>query len=313
MVDDVLKGYLPKYGDRLAVVSFAKCKVKKIDSEAFRDQKHSLLDKVKEKMNSHFTRSKAQQGNSHAKKMDRRVEIGWLDFAHSTKEYKQIYQKKGGGIKHETFSIDTPLSAILKQAKEWFFPDGQNRQGKISEFDIFITDSSQSEIDGHTTVGEMYEQSKVKMLRLYIASKKKILKEKIVDEKTIEEENVEGSSSRSQRKRQKRKDSDTGRMSPLPSMASSLPTKQCDLLHGESNAQLQMSVRHRNNLSDKPLLSDDALELVYPEMPNIEGFTDSCTEIVRTLDDNHIFKQMLRMASMNVYIVLFDGSLSGGL
>ena len=39
---------------------------------------------MQEKMNAHFTRSRAQQGNLHAKKQKGRVEVGWLDFVHAT-------------------------------------------------------------------------------------------------------------------------------------------------------------------------------------------------------------------------------------
>lgn len=176
--DDVLKVYLPKYGDRLAVVSFANYSQKGWKTETVSHRTRSLMeslkDKVKGKMNAHFTRSKSQQGNGNAKRMERRVEVGWLDYAFHVKEYKQIYMKTGGGIKHETFSVDTLLSTILKVATGWFFPNDQNRRGNISEYDFFITDPSHTELDGHITVGDMYDETKVKILRLYIASKRRL-------------------------------------------------------------------------------------------------------------------------------------------
>ncbi|XP_038065173.1 uncharacterized protein LOC119735517 isoform X2 [Patiria miniata] len=179
MSDDALRDYLPRYGDRIAVVSFAKSKDKQ--SQGNTDRKTSLVESLKNKMTSHLLRSKSQIGNENAKKQERRVEVGWVHYDFDMKEYKQIYQKKGGGIKHQKYKVDTRLSEIMEQAITWFFPGGKNRHGNVSDFDVFITDPSFDKLDGDTTVQQMYETARVKILRLYIATKKKVTPDKNVE------------------------------------------------------------------------------------------------------------------------------------
>lgn len=68
-------------------------------------------------------------GNSNAKKLQRRVEIGWLDFEFTVKEFRQVKAPGGGGTKHENFHIESTVASILEEAKLWFFENGRNGRG----------------------------------------------------------------------------------------------------------------------------------------------------------------------------------------
>lgn len=171
--DDALKKYLPKFGDRLAVTAFAKTHRVEGTAESACERKRNLTETLKEKMSSHFTRSKKQLGNMNARRQDRRVEVGWVDMLPDG-VYKQVYQKCGGGIRHEKFPVDTSMSQILEEAKSWFFPNNTSKRGDKADFDFFMTNSAVERLDGDTTVGELYDSSKVKLLRLYLASTKKV-------------------------------------------------------------------------------------------------------------------------------------------
>lgn len=172
MNDGDLQKFIPKYGDRLAIVSFCKSLViKKDQSDSLCQRRCTLLEdlktKLKDKMNPHFTRSQKQFGNKNAKKTQKRVEIGWIDYKHDTNEYKQVYEKKGGGIKHAKLDIDMSMSSVLQLAKEWFFGTGCERPNTS----YLITDSCLNPCIEETTVGQLYEQKRVKLLRLYLATK----------------------------------------------------------------------------------------------------------------------------------------------
>ena len=57
---------------------------------------------------SHFTRSKKQLGNVNAKRLQRRVEVGWMEYIYERETFKQVYQRTGGGIKHHPQFFDKP-------------------------------------------------------------------------------------------------------------------------------------------------------------------------------------------------------------
>ena len=55
--------------------------------------------------------------------------------------------------------------------KELFFANGESKRGKGEEFAFSIKDFKGEEM-GSRTVSELYEESKVKILRLYMYTKK---------------------------------------------------------------------------------------------------------------------------------------------
>lgn len=187
MSDEQVKEFIPRYGDRIAVVAFARKMSRKRrgpEGEEGSERKQNLIDKLSKKLDKqqhqHFTRSKGQLGNTNAKRKERRVEIGWIDYDFKSQEYKQVKSPAGGGIKHECFGVNQTLSSILEEIIEWFFPNGSSRRGRVENFHFFITDATHEPIDGDITVSEMYAKGKFTILRLYLASKKKASEAKVV-------------------------------------------------------------------------------------------------------------------------------------
>ena len=171
MTDDQLCQYFPNYGDRIAIAAFAK--------KPETDNSRNLLDQLREKLGSkkrrlareHILRSASQCGNKNAKKIERRVELGWLTKQGG--EYKQVKSPKGGGVKHLTVSGTCPASSLLDSAINLFFPNGVAKNGeKKTDFTFQLWDNANNIIDSGTTVTELYETLKVKLLRVYMASDK---------------------------------------------------------------------------------------------------------------------------------------------
>jgi len=61
---------------------------------------------------------------------------------------------------------------ILQSALQLFFPDGKNKKGDIGDFEFQIRNVDGSSV-GQCTLGELYERTKVKMLRLNVFSVRK--------------------------------------------------------------------------------------------------------------------------------------------
>ncbi len=54
-----------------------------------------------------------------------------------------------------------------------FFPNGKNSQGSISEFELDLTNYQEVSLDKETTVGEMYNTSKLTMMKgSYLTTKR---------------------------------------------------------------------------------------------------------------------------------------------
>ena len=170
--DEQLKAYLPSYGDRIAAKAFAKKCQMFTDRNDIQERKQTLMTKLDEKLATRVLRSSCKVGNMNAKREKRRVEIGWLD-QQTNGHFKQVYERSGGGIKHESCDPDTSMAEIVTQAKCLFFPNDLSRRGAIELFDYFITDNTFEKLDGELTVGQLYVSKKVKLLRLYFATIRK--------------------------------------------------------------------------------------------------------------------------------------------
>ncbi|KAK7912570.1 hypothetical protein WMY93_012781 [Mugilogobius chulae] len=64
------------------------------------------------------------------------------------------------------------MKDLLEMGKELFFPNGKSSKGPIEEFEFDIRDFSHNKVPLEFTVNNLYEKTKLKMLRIYIASKK---------------------------------------------------------------------------------------------------------------------------------------------
>lgn len=181
MTDEQMARYITSYGDRVAVLSF--CQQTKCSTD-----KDTLIQRLRDKIGMRKMKSKtkgalrgtsgvyqnrsegmAREKNSAGEKTSRKIEIGWLHFG--SDEYHQVRTSKGGGTRHATVEKTTTVAQILEMGKDLFFPDGQSTKGRADEFTFDICDFKRNKIPFDDTVGRLYEQSKLKLLRFYICTK----------------------------------------------------------------------------------------------------------------------------------------------
>ena len=181
MTCEQLKQYLPAYGDIFAVQSY--CRSRDGSMETSHGRTSPLLDRLRKKMAERKRKGlvhtssdalasvKVQKliGNSNALRDLRRVELGWLDYDNSMKEYKQVRSQNGGGTRHMHVTKDSEMRHILEQGRNLFFPAGMSKKGSVNDFDFEIHDCC-DRLPDNCTIAERYDITKVKMLRLYVCS-----------------------------------------------------------------------------------------------------------------------------------------------
>ena len=69
------------------------------------------------------------------------------------------------------------MKDLQHRAESLFFPNGKSKVGPISDFDRSMMDFTEELTDPSVTLGELYEQKQVKLLRVYLATKKKSISE----------------------------------------------------------------------------------------------------------------------------------------
>ena len=187
MTDDELECYLPAYGDRIAVKSFLHARGHGCSNVAEDAINRPVLNRLRQKIaerrrksgKAHLlandesaSRAEKLHGNTNAVRENRRIEVGWHDFDPASQMHKQVRIQNGGGIRHLSVPRSTTVEDILQIALQLFFPDGKNKKGDIGDFEFQIRNFDGSSV-GQCTLGELYERTKVKMLRLNIFSCKK--------------------------------------------------------------------------------------------------------------------------------------------
>lgn len=182
MTDEQMANYITSYGDRIAVLSF--CQQSKLNTE-----KDTLLQNLRDKIGARKMRSRtkravcstsglfqmqglemARERSKAAGRTSRKIEIGWLHF--NIAEYQQVRTRNGGGTRHATVDKSTTVSQILEMGKELFFPDGTSTKGVIEDFLFEVCDFKKNRIPLDETVGNLYEKTKLRLLRFYICTKK---------------------------------------------------------------------------------------------------------------------------------------------
>nr|XP_020442264.1 uncharacterized protein LOC109951875 [Monopterus albus]XP_020460171.1 uncharacterized protein LOC109962628 [Monopterus albus] len=181
MTDEQMARYISSYGDRVAVLSF--CQQAKCSTD-----KHTLLQKLRDKIGTRKMKSKAKgamcgtscvfkkQGegmarhrNNAGESTSRKIEIGWLHF--SNNDYQQVRTRKGGGTRHATVEKTTNIAQILQMRRELFFSNGLSTKGRVEDFTFHICDFKRHQLPMDDTVGHLYEQTKLKLLRFYICTR----------------------------------------------------------------------------------------------------------------------------------------------
>lgn len=164
--EEGLKDFLPKFGDRIAVISFCKKKM--------HNTKKSLTEKLREKNQNRPKNKKddkeISQNITQSVKKTRIVEIGWVCSQEGSKTYTQVRSKFGGGTRRVSVSKEAKCSELLKKAEELFFPNGVSTKGFLSEFNCELLDFKSHSFNMEFTVQQMYEISAMSTLRFYLAT-----------------------------------------------------------------------------------------------------------------------------------------------
>uniref|UniRef100_A0A1A7Y3P9 Si:ch73-30l9.1 n=1 Tax=Iconisemion striatum TaxID=60296 RepID=A0A1A7Y3P9_9TELE len=200
MTDEQMSKYITSYGDRVAVLSFCE------QTQCHSTNKETLLERLRSKIGARKMKSKtrgsvsgtpdepqstmARPKNMAAEKTSRRVEIGWLHFG--SNGYSQVRTNSGGGTRHATFAKTTTVAQIMELGKELFFPDGHSTKGPAEDFTFGICDLKKNKIPLDITVGQMYEQTKLKLLRFYICTKEGASTDHSSEEKGLLEDEEDG-------------------------------------------------------------------------------------------------------------------------
>jgi len=170
MTDDQMRSYFPSYGDRLAVLGF--CRRKETEPTC---RKSKLFERLKSKLSKRQKIDNSQTEN-HAtrtnisQRTERKVEIGWMHY--DGQGFVQMRAKKGGGTRKLSVPKDWKRKELIEEAIRLFFPDEKNSHGSVSEFELDLTNYQEVSLDHETTVGEMYNASKLTMMRFYLTTRK---------------------------------------------------------------------------------------------------------------------------------------------
>ncbi|KAM9840519.1 uncharacterized protein ACBR49_015898 [Aulostomus maculatus] len=176
MTDSDLAKFIPKIGDRVSTVAF--CRQAAILQQAH-TRRASILSRLQERLTeaeglpSNKKSSSKLAGNTNAKRKMRRIEVGWMDFDEREQRYRQVKSVNGGGTNHISIGKVATVADIQVMAEKMFFPNGYSKKNKsLSQYSTHM-ESSQTHVDLFNTVEELYERSKVKILRLYLCTKKR--------------------------------------------------------------------------------------------------------------------------------------------
>lgn len=178
MTDDELKQYIERYGDRLALRAFCRQGTETKESGV----KPSLIQRVRDRLrereqlktsadNGTAAGPSRKVGNSYATKDNRRIEMGWLHY--DKVDFHQVRTKHGGGTRHLTVEKTVTMEELLEIGKGLFFPNGQSSKGLVEGLQFNIRDFSHNPVPLESTVSQLYDQTKLRMLRIYTCSRQK--------------------------------------------------------------------------------------------------------------------------------------------
>ncbi|KAB0795188.1 hypothetical protein PPYR_12027 [Photinus pyralis] len=171
MNDTKLAEFVPKYGDRIALMQY--CKAQLDSTRLMTDKKESLLESLRQKLKG--------GGNSSPKRCKghpqdvKQIEVGWLCHMNLDGKYKQVREKGGGGTRKMKVPKEANKDFILTKALDLFFPNGHSSKGDLSKFDINLFDFQNHEVDKDSTVAELLEKTGLSKLRFYLATRETVV------------------------------------------------------------------------------------------------------------------------------------------
>ncbi|KAH3754262.1 hypothetical protein DPMN_188927 [Dreissena polymorpha] len=177
MDEHTLQTYSPAYGDRVAVHAFCSSK----QSSAAAVEVLYALTELRSKWKSNrqkgnrpgFKPGIFKPGHLSADRTAKRVELGWMNFNEKSMDFKQVRQTGGGGVRHLTINKTLVVQTLLEHAKETCFPPGNSKHGSVEEFDMEIKNFQGIPIDKEMNINDLYIASKLKILSVYMYTKKK--------------------------------------------------------------------------------------------------------------------------------------------
>ncbi|XP_055076722.2 uncharacterized protein [Misgurnus anguillicaudatus] len=241
MSDEQLLRIVPRFGDRIAIRQYCKREVAALEGNSTTLSKatENLMSKLQEKRafkRKHGdNRSEKLSGNSNAQKTERSYQMGLFEEIRGS--FIQIKEKRGGGTRHLKALKSATMAELLESGKELFFPNGKNKLGDITEFELKLRDFTEEELHPQTTLGEQYELRKVKMLRLYLSCKR-IDTTPSTSKNTVDEFAAEQGPSTS--------------------------AEAC-----ECEEELVVITENNSSITDSPLLSDNSVMLIEPGTMNV--------------------------------------------
>lgn len=170
--------YISKVGDRVSTVAF--CRGAALSQKSLENQKNPYFQgydkdclKLRRCLQKRGHRSGQEIQMPNVKRDE--LKLALMDFDEEGERYKQVKSVNGGGTRHLSIDKNETVADIKVMAENLFFPQRSfKKQNKsLSHYSTHI-ESSQIHVDVSNTVYELYNESKVKILRLYLCTKKKM-------------------------------------------------------------------------------------------------------------------------------------------
>ena len=112
----------------------------------------------------------------------RRVQIGWMHYNMKKGKYCSVRIQTGGGTREVKMALSTTADAILKMAKELFFPAGRSTVGNMNDMEFNLANFKQEELsetvelggrEVNFTLGNYIEKYKLTRIRIYLQTRER--------------------------------------------------------------------------------------------------------------------------------------------
>ncbi|CAC5399942.1 unnamed protein product [Mytilus coruscus] len=177
MSDEELKNYLPVHGDRLRLRQHLKN-----DDQSNRKNKllkvlHKKVDKAKTKKIKHQGSIRRQRARTTCvERMETEMllkALGMLKlggFTKYIKEQSKYDPRLEEGLEKFVCARTQQEKKVWKRPDNFFFPDGESKKGKLEDLNYDMWDFSERKLKSDITIQKMYEETKMPMLRFYLAT-----------------------------------------------------------------------------------------------------------------------------------------------
>ena len=156
LTDHQLENYLSALGDKIAV--------KQKFSEERKRPSRPLRNKMSRDTSTRKCSGSSDEDSGSKGPSTRKLNLGWIH------EGKQMWNKNGGGTRSIYLEKTANKESILQKGKDLFFPNGISKLALLSEVECDIVDFSEAPFPETKTVGNMYENVKMGILRFYLTT-----------------------------------------------------------------------------------------------------------------------------------------------